>query len=213
MNKTQYVRQVIYHLNCSRFEKERIRQDLLSDIDVALEAGETWQDILHRLGPAKQMAKEMSENMGLPCERSHRNLIIGIISGVVGGIIVLLVLGYLWTPRQVSLKDSSYFDENTVYQQAQTVVEDLNNADFNAIYELSNAKLKKALSVQQLKENWEKMDVGSFQEISRYYATEMDSLIQQDYAVCEVLAVYSQHTVTFTISFDTDMKLAGLYMK
>ena len=48
----------------------------------------------------------------------------------------------------------------------QTVVEDLNNADFNAIYELSNAKLKKALSVQQLKENWKRWMLDLFRNIS-----------------------------------------------
>lgn len=48
MNKEQYVRQVLHHLNTSRLEKKRIQQDLLSDMDAAIEAGESWDEILKR---------------------------------------------------------------------------------------------------------------------------------------------------------------------
>lgn len=42
MNKEQYVKKVTRHLNCSHKKKKQLRQELLSDIDAALEAGETW---------------------------------------------------------------------------------------------------------------------------------------------------------------------------
>ena len=213
MNKEQYVRQVTRHLNASRLEKKRIQQDLLSDIDVAIEAGESWDEVLKRWGPAQEMAQELSENMDLPSKKTDKGLIIGILSGVVGVIVIGVVLTHLLAPQQISLKDSQHFDEEVVYQQAQRVIESMNNADFDAIYDLSNAKMQEALSTAELKENWESLHAGSFQEISRYYSAEIDSQLQGDYAVCEVLVTYSNQPVTFTISFDTDMKLAGFYMK
>ena len=89
----------------------------------------------------------------------------------------------------------------------------MNNSDFDTIYDLSNTKMQEVLSMAELKENWESLNPGLFQEISRYYSAEIDSKVQGDYAVCEVLVTYSNQPVTFTISFDTDMKLAGFYMK
>lgn len=103
--------------------------------------------------------------------------------------------------------------KKTVYQQAQLVIDCMNCSDFDAIYSISNPKMQEALSTAELKENWESLHAGSFQEISRYYSAEIDSRLQGDYAVCEVLVTYSNQPVTFTISFDTDMKLAGFYMK
>ncbi|MDM8292358.1 DUF3887 domain-containing protein [Faecalicoccus pleomorphus] len=213
MNKEQYVRQVLHHLNTSRLEKKRIQQDLLSDMDAAIEAGESWDEILKRWGPAKEMAKELSENMDLPSKKSHKGLIIGILSGILGVIVIGVVLTHLLAPQQISLKDSQHFDEEVVYQQSQRVIESMNNSDFDTIYDLSNTKMQEVLSTAELKENWESLNPGLFQEISRYYSAEIDSKVQGDYAVCEVLVTYSNQPVTFTISFDTDMKLAGFYMK
>ena len=103
--------------------------------------------------------------------------------------------------------------KKTVYQQAQLVIDCMNCSDFDAIYSISNPKMQEVLSAQELKENWEILNPGFFQEISRYYSAEITSRLQGDYAVCEVLATYSRQPVTFTISFDTDMKLAAFYMK
>ena len=153
MNKEQYVRQVLHHLNTSRLEKKRIQQDLLSDMDAAIEAGESWDEILKRWGPAKEMAKELSENMDLPSKKSHKGLIIGILSGILGVIVIGVVLTHLLAPQQISLKDSQHFDEEVVYQQAQRVIESMNNSDFDTIYDLSNTKMQEVLSTAELKEN------------------------------------------------------------
>lgn len=213
MNKVQYVRQVTHHLNCSRFEKKRIQQDLLSDIDTAIEAGESWEDVYHRLGPAKELALELSENMGLSPKSSHRNLVIGIASGMIGVFIIGLVVLYSLTPKQIDLKASTNFDEAKVVQKAQEVITYLNQEDYQAIFEMSDTKLQEVLSAKEIQENWQKMSAGEFESFSNYYGVEVNSMTQGKYAVLEMAVSYSNQPVVFTISFDKDMKLAGFYMK
>lgn len=77
MNKAQYVKKVTRHLNASRLEQKRIQQDLLSDIDVAIEAGESWDEVLKRWGPAQEMAKELNENMELPSKIAIKVWLLG----------------------------------------------------------------------------------------------------------------------------------------
>lgn len=67
--------------------------------------------MLQRWGCADEMAKELSENMELPSKKSHKGLVVGILSGV-AGVILIGIIGIQWlSPQQIALKDSLHFDE------------------------------------------------------------------------------------------------------
>lgn len=59
----------------------------------------------------------------------------------------------------------------------------------------------------QISDDW-----GNFQSWGSIYLSEVTQQ-GQTFAVGQATAVYEHVTVTYTISFDEDMKLAGLYMK
>ncbi len=59
----------------------------------------------------------------------------------------------------------------------------------------------------QLSEDW-----GSQNSIGTIYMSELVQA-KQHYAVTEVTVAYDNITVTYRLTFDTDMKLAGIYIR
>lgn len=62
MNCQSYVREVGKRLQCSEKKRKEIERQLASDIQAALENGETMEEILERMGTAKEAAREFNSN-------------------------------------------------------------------------------------------------------------------------------------------------------
>ena len=62
MNEKKYVKEVGRHLHCSKEKRREIERQLTGDIGAALECGETLEEILERMGTAKNVAEEFNAN-------------------------------------------------------------------------------------------------------------------------------------------------------
>lgn len=72
MNKEKYIKKVIRLLNCSQQQKKKIKLDLENDIEMALKNGESFEEIIQRMGTPKELAHEFNENMGVKTRRSYK---------------------------------------------------------------------------------------------------------------------------------------------
>lgn len=115
-----------------------------------------------------------------------------------------------------SMKLSDDFDKDTVEKTAKQVIEYLNSGDYDKIFDMSGDVLKNGITEDELSQAVDKTfgDAGAFEEFKNV------SIIGQkikpsdeDAALAILVAKYENQKVTFTLSFDTDMKLIGLYMK
>ncbi|BCJ97993.1 DUF3887 domain-containing protein [Anaerocolumna chitinilytica] len=134
-------------------------------------------------------------------------------------LIVLLLMAAMTTTLLggcSSTKLSDSFDKDTVEKSAKQVIEYLNNADYQSVTNMFREDLQKDLSADTLKDAVEKT-YGSAGKFSEYKSTtilgQKIKSTKEDSAVAIIIAKYEKKKVTFTISFDTDMKLIGLYMK
>lgn len=82
MTKEKYLQTIMNGLNVSKKDKQRIYEDLNSDIETALENGETWQEIYERLGSAEEVLEELKENFEEAPKKSNKKIIIGIVAAV-----------------------------------------------------------------------------------------------------------------------------------
>lgn len=107
-------------------------------------------------------------------------------------------------------KLSDAYNEDEVKAAAEDVINKLNDKNYEGILEISGEELKKSLPDNKLQEYWEgfSKDIGEFDSISKETVAEKNG-----YAFDIVNVKYNKKNVTFTLSFNKDMRLSGIYMK
>ena len=110
---------------------------------------------------------------------------------------------------------SSDFNEEDVKKSAENVIMLINNEDSAGLRELFNTQLNAALTDDVLKQIYATIrEGGQFEKIENMSVVgTTDKSTNQEYAVVVAIAKYKNKTFTYTISFDKQMKLAGLYYK
>jgi hypothetical protein len=106
------------------------------------------------------------------------------------------------------------FDKASVVSKAEKVVEVINTKDYTSVTKVLREDLQSKVSADSLKAAWDSQltNAGSFVG----YKSETASAVKQngsDYIVVVLVCKYENSTLTYTISFDTDLNVAGLYMK
>lgn len=124
------------------------------------------------------------------------------------GLLVILCLFMLTGCSAGKLSDT--YNEGEVKAAAEDVISKLNDKNYEGILENSSDELKISLPDNKLQEAWEgfSKDIGKFDSISKETLAEKNG-----YAVDIVNVKYENKKVTFTLSFNKEMKLAGIYMK
>ena len=100
--------------------------------------------------------------------------------------------------------------EESVSALATQTVTALSEKDYTAVNDTLSQEMKDALASQPLADIWGPVSekVGNFVEIS---STKIGA--SKGFATAVVKAKYENATVQFTLSYNTDSELAGLYFK
>lgn len=133
-------------------------------------------------------------------------------------VIAIVIVGigmFLWIQKQnIGLENSTIFSTEVVEAEMKNVIELLNKEDYDSLQAISDDTMKEFLTPevwgeakQQFSENW-----GALEKLGTIYLSEAE----QDGAVLaagQVKATYENVKVTYTIVFNQEMQLAGLYIK
>jgi len=108
------------------------------------------------------------------------------------------------------------YDADEVTARAEEIVSLANNGEYDEIIAALRSDLQDAVTAEQLETGWgptyEK--VGAFSEIKQVTLTATeDSSTGEEYAVALVTCAHADGNVLYTLSFDTDLTLVGLYLK
>lgn len=215
MQQEEYIKSVMRKLQCSRQKKEEIEKELLSDIRTALANGEDWEEIEDRLGTPEQLVKEFNENLS-PKELAGRKRKRGfIIAGSIVVILVLLCAGVFWMlPKSYELEQSGIFQEAVVMEQTEEIITLLDQEDWSSLEEYADEKMRGFFQENALAEAKATLggELGANLGITSSLTAEVHQLGKR-YAMIQVTVQYENRSVIYTISYDENMKLAGLYMK
>lgn len=211
MNKDMYIKKLMKYLGCSKQQKMIIKSDLESDIQIALNNGESFEDIIKRMGTPEELAQELNDNMGIIQKKSHFKLIIGMVVGIV--LIVIVGIFYLQSliPQSEPLGTSGLFSEELLLQWSERTVSRIH--DYQALYNTSTPQMQRQFTQEKWENGIEAIgELGEYQKITSHYFVELK---QDDemMAVGEIVALYENRSVTYTLTFTSDSYLAGLYMK
>lgn len=216
MNQTSYVKAIAKCLTCSKARRDEFVRDLESDIAAALAAGETWEQVEARMGDPRQVACELNDELSetelSAGKKRKRNKVVLIIVAVVV-VIAAIIGGATWwaTPRYIAVGQESGHMEQELIQQAELVVEAFNANDVEALAALSDETLAPLMDAELMDSVHAALsggDWGAFESFGNEYVGEFVYMGKTSNPV-ELVALYENVTVTFTLAFNEDMELTG----
>lgn len=215
MDERQYVNAIARRIKCNGKKKKEIKRQLLADITMRTEQGEDFQEIISQMGTAKEIADGFNENISeKEIKQYKRNRVIKIALSVIAVIIILALILYWMLPKSFSIEQSKYFDKVQVEDAMRTTIELLDMQDYATIQENAIPQMQSVLN-QETMENVRKQiteDWGQRESFGVLYTME---LVQgnEHFAVGEVTVSYENATVTYRLTYDREMQLAGLFIR
>lgn len=215
MTAETYVKQIIRRVKCDRKRKQDIEKQLLYEIKERVGAGENLQDILSEMGTVEEIAAGFNEGISESEQRKYRRKIVTKILVLIVIVVLVLISVAVWyLPKVNDIESSDIFVETEVEENLVEVVTLLDADDYAGLQAVSTSRMADVLNddymsaaKQQLSEGFgERIAVGTI------YMQEVQQM-GQSFAVCQTTVIYENVTVVYTITFDEEMNLAGLYMR
>lgn len=212
----KYIRKVKKYLLCDRKRKEEIAKQLESDIAIAMEHGQTFAAILKDMGTPKEVANEFNANFSgaeiRQAKKTKRVRLAGI-----GAVVVLVAALAIWwmLPKTYDIENSTIYNKQVVCEKAAADIQAFSAGNYDIMRSDMNTHLQNTLSADTLdkaKENIGGGNWGNYQSLGNAYAAEVVQLGKR-YAVVQINASYEHVSVTYTLTFDKQMQLAGFYLK
>lgn len=129
-------------------------------------------------------------------------------------LIVILVMSLLFGCSGNKLSDK--FDEQEVLNKGKEVVNVINTRQYEDVIALLREDLQSQITADQLVTAWDDQIVaaGEFEKIKNTaIESQEDSVTKEEYVTVVLEAVYAEDTLIYTLSFDEDLMMIGLYMK
>lgn len=213
MNKS-YINKIVRKLKCSGKKKKEIRCQLASELE---EYGDDIdiKELIKRMGTPAEIAGEFNQNFSEDEKKKYRReKFLKIIACIAVVLVALILLVYWALPKQTALENSKVFQEDKVVEQAEYVIDLLDAENYDKLNEISDPVLKDYIQEDYLETAKEKVfdDWGKRVSIGKTYTAEITQMGKKS-AVIEVHVEYENTTVIYTLSFNKDMMLQGLFMK
>lgn len=106
-------------------------------------------------------------------------------------------------------KLSANYSEEKLKAAAEEIISKFNEEKYDDVAAKLKADLRKDLPASKLKEVWSNYkNIGKYDSLSKIAFQE-----KNDYAVVVAIAKYEKRKVQFTLSFNKDMEMVGIYIK
>lgn len=215
MSAEKYVKDIVGRIKCGSIKKKEIETQLLSDISMRIEQGETLEEIIQSMGSPQEIADAFSQDMPENERKAYRNKKIGmIVTAVVLG--VVLLSAYVWwtVPKPYAIENNALLSKETVGAKVEETVSLLDANDFGTLQAEAVDELRNVLTQEMIdkvripmSDDWgERLSIGT---------TYMQGIKQKGkvLVVTQTDVMYENISVVYTITFDENLNLAGLYMR
>ena len=108
------------------------------------------------------------------------------------------------------------FDKDELGSSAEEIVGLATAGDYDSILGALRDDLKSGVTADQLKEGWAPIyeKAGAFDSITKtVFSSTKDKTTSEEYAVVQVMAKHENANLVYTLSFDKNLALVGLYLK
>ncbi len=215
MDEKRYVNAVARKLKCGGKRKREIKRQLLADMQARENQGERLDDIISRMGKAEEIAEGFNENISVEERKRYaRNRVLKIVIPISLALFFLGMAGYWLFPKTVDIEKSRYFDKEEVEAAMKETVELLDAEEYAALQENAMPQMQSLLNAET-RESMRKALSDEWGERKQFGAVYLVEVIQgnRHLAVGEMTVTYENVSVTYRLSYDEDMRLAGIYVR
>lgn len=215
MDEKSYVNAVARKLKCDGKRKREIKKQLLADIQARENQGERLEEIISRMGKAGEIADGFNENISLKEQRRYAgNKVLKIVIPIVLAVIFIGMAVFFMLPKTVDIEKSRIFDKEEVEAVMKETVELLDAEDYDALQKNATSGMQPLLNAET-RENMRRTLSGDWGERRQFGAVYIVELIQgnRHFAVGEMTVTYENVSVTYRLTYDADMRLAGIYVR
>ncbi len=215
MDEKRYVDAVARKLKCGGTRKREIKRQLLADMQARENQGERLDDIISRMGKAEEIAEGFNENISVEERKRYaRNRVLKIVIPIALALFFLGMAGYWLFPKTVDIEKSRYFDKEEVEAAMKETVELLDAEEYAALQENATAQMQSLLNAETRESMRETLsdDWGERRQFGAVYLVEV---VQgnRHLAVGEMTVTYENVSVTYRLTYDEDMRFAGIYVR
>ena len=215
MDEKRYVNAVARKLKCGGTRKREIKRQLLADMQARKNQGERLDDIISRMGKAEEIAEGFNENISVEERKRYaRNRVLKIVIPIALALFFLGMAGYWLFPKTVDIEKSRYFDKEEVEAAMKETVELLDAEEYATLQENAIPQMQSLLNAETRKSMRETLsdDWGERRQFGAVYLAEV---VQgnRHLAVGEMTVTYENVSVTYRLSYDEDMRFAGIYVR
>lgn len=215
MTAKQYVEDVGSFLRCRQSKKKEIKKQLLSNINSAVEKGESLEEVLERMGLAWETAIQYNDSFSKAekkaAKREKRLKNWGIIL-----LIIMVIVGIVYSklPKWRDINESSVFQREQLQTAAEEIISLYSGNEFEAVAECVNDDMEKVLNVstlQYMKEQFS-TDFGALTEI-RSMSFDLAEYEGKQFALVRAGVSYENVSVSYVMIFDEKMKLSNFQIE
>ena len=215
MNADRYVNNVAKKIKCDGKKKKEIKLQLLTDINMRIERGEALEQIIAQMGAASEIVEGFNENISEEEKKKYRrNKVLKIVIPIASVLVLLAVFIYWMLPKGRDIEQSKYFNKAGVEAAMKETIELIDAGEFEALQEKAIPQMQTFLNEEEIDKVKGGMsdDWGERRQYGVVYAVE---IVQGNkrFAVGEITVTYDNITVTYRLTYDKDMRLAGLYVR
>lgn len=215
MKANHYVNKIVKKIKCSSAKRKEIKKELLLEIEMRQEQGESLEGIISQMGNIKEIADSFNENISPKEKKKYRlKKVIFIVSFAAFILLSASVVMYKIFPKSADIQNSEYFDKQVVENTVKETIILLDDEEYSILQENAIGQMKKFINGEalgnakaQVADEW-----GERQSFGTIYMAEM---IQgnEHYVVAEVAVSYEYVTAVYRLTYDQDMKFAGIYIR
>ncbi len=215
MDEKRYVNAVARKLKCGGKRKKEIKRQLLSDIQMRENQGERLEEIISRMGKAEEIAESFNESISAKEQRRYDgNRVLKIVIPIVLALTFIAVSVYWIFPKTVDIEKSRVFDKEEVEAAMKETVELLDAEEYAVLQENAIPQMQSFLNAETRESIRETLS-DDWGERKQFGAVYMAEVIQGNthLAVGEMTVTYENVSVTYRLTYDEDMRFAGIYVR
>ena len=215
MDEKRYVNAVARKLKCGGKRKKEIKRQLLSDIQMRENQGERLEEIISRMGKAEDIAESFNESISAKEQRRYAgNRVLKIVIPIVLALTFIAVSVYWIFPKTVDIEKSRVFDKEEVEAAMKETVELLDAEEYAVLQENAIPQMQSFLNAETRESIRETLS-DDWGERKQFGAVYMAEVIQGNthLAVGEMTVTYENVSVTYRLTYDEDMRFAGIYVR
>ena len=215
MDAKKYVNAIVRKIKCNGKKKKDIKKQLLMDIDMRMKQGEPLKEIISQMGTVKEIADSFNENISQEeQERYARNKVVKIVISVIAVLFFLGLFVHWIFPKSYDIKQSKYFNKEQVEAAMKETIALLDAEDYIALRENVTPQMQTLLNAETI-DDVKGMLSDDWGERKMFGAAYMVEMVQgsKHFVIGEITVTYENISATYRLTYDADMRLAGIYVR